>query len=159
MKKIILILTIVFITNAQQILQPNRNYIFSDTMVAFTEKQYNKLDSLMIDYQNIKKQNSLLEQKINILSDLDKVQKEQILNLEKRDTLNISKLDLAKQREELINEKVKLYKDLYTDISKTVDNKNKKTGFFNNTFWFGTGSVVGVATVFVCSIILNNVSK
>lgn len=159
MKNILFIITIIFTINAQQILQPNKNYTFNDTMVIFTEKQYNKLDSLITDYQTMKEENSLLEQKNDVLSLLDKAQKDQIFNLEKRDTLNINKIELYKQREELINDKAKIYKELYTDINNTVANKNKKTNFFNNTFWFGTGSAVGIITVFVCSIILGNISK
>lgn len=160
MRKMIIILFLLALNVfSQEILRPNKNYSFPDTMIVFTEKEFDKLDSLLKGFPEIKKQNNLLSEKIKIMDGIDIKQKEQIFSLEKQDTLNKVKIDLLMEREDLYNKKVEVYKGLYQDIEKELEKKNKKTKFFSNTFWFGTGTVIGVATVFICSVILNNIDN
>jgi hypothetical protein len=64
---------------------------------------------------------------------------------------------LYKGQDSLLTQKAMVYKGLVDDLQKQVTANTNKTGFFNNTFWFGTGAVVGVVVAYISSLMLQNI--
>jgi hypothetical protein len=55
-------------------------------------------------------------------------------------------------------ENVRTYSGMVSDIQKVVaKNKGSSGSFFNNTFWFGSGTIVGMAVMYLSSLIVQNI--
>ena|SRR4030042_2118928 len=153
---IILLLSLTILS--QEILETGKNYKFDKTMVLFTVEQFNKLEAAWSDDSlNIEKI-KLLQNKIEIMEQLEKELNDNIFLLERKNTLQKDKLDLSIDRDSLVNKKVLIYKDLYEETDKELKKRMGKSGFFNNTFWFGIGTVIGIGLTYLGSEIVSNVN-
>jgi hypothetical protein len=158
MDKILMFVALIFFSAfSQTMLYPNKPYTPKDTLVGFTVKQFNKLDSLLADSVRYQKQISLLKVESKISDSLEGAYKIQLSNSNSQIQLFQTEKILYKGQDSLLTQKALIYKGLVDDLQKQVDANSKKTGFFNNTFWFGTGAVVGVVVAYLSSIMLHNI--
>jgi cell division septal protein FtsQ len=152
MDKIIVFLAILsFSASSQVVIYPNKPYAPKDTVIALTIKQFDKLDSMLADTARYQKQIGLLTIKSKIMDSLDATYKSQILNNNSQIQLFQTEKLLYKGQDSLLTQKVAVYQGLVTDLQKQVKAEADKTGFFTDTFWFGTGAVAGVLAVYIGS--------
>jgi len=156
-KIIVLIALLSFGGFSQTVLYPNKPFTPKDTVIAFTTKQFNKLDSMLADTIQYQKQIGLLTIKSKIMDSLNTVYKSQILNANSQIQLFQAEKLLYKGQDSLLTQKALVYKGLVDDLQKQVTTNTNKTGFFNNSFWFGFGAVIGVAMAYVSSLMLHNI--
>jgi len=139
------------------ILKPNQAYTPKETRICLTEIQFNKLDSLLADTLLYQKQISLLIKKQKISDSLELAYQTQLQN---RDAL-VHDLQLKDSlliyQDSLYVKKAEIYKGLSDDLQKSIGQKSSGAGFFNNTFWFGTGVLVGTAAVYLSSMVLQHI--
>jgi CRISPR/Cas system-associated protein endoribonuclease Cas2 len=140
-----------------QILKPNQTFTAKDTSVVLTAKQFNKLDSLLGDTLRYQKHISLLNTQAKVSDSLEGAYRKELQNDNTQIQLFQIKETLYKGQDSLLTQKAQVYKDLVTDLQKQAGTTAKGAGFFNNSFWFGTGALVGVVAVYVSSIILHNI--
>jgi hypothetical protein len=159
MAKIIVLLAVLsFNVFSQTVLYPNKPYTPKDTTIGFTVKQFNKLDSMLADTARYQKQIGLLTLKSKIMDSLDVTYKNQILNNNSQIQLFQTERLLYKGQDSLLVQKATtVYQGLVTDLQKQVTANANKTGFFNDTFWFGSGALVGVIMAYISSLMLHNI--
>ena len=158
MVKIIVWLAILsFSVSSQTVIYPNKPYTPKDTTIGFTVKQFNKLDSMLADTARYQKQIGLLTLKSKIMDSLDVTYKNQILNNNSQIQLFQTERLLYKGQDSLLVQKATVYQGLVTDLQKQVTANANKTGFFNDTFWFGSGALVGVIMAYISSLMLHNI--
>lgn len=158
MVKIFVLLAVLsFSVFSQTVIYPNKPYTSKDTTIGFTVKQFNKLDSMLADTARYQKQIGLLILKSKIMDSLDATYKSQILNNNSQIQLFQTEKILYKGQDSLLTQKVAVYQGLVTDLQKQVKTEADKTGFFTDTFWFGSGAVVGVVMAYISSLMLHNI--
>lgn len=150
-------LLLVSVAFSQDVIKANKQYTPKEDMVVLTEQQFNKLDSLLGDTLRYQKKVELLQFDVSKTDSINKKLESQLINLQEQIKGYVAKDSLSVLRMGLYEEKSNVYKGLFVDMQKQLDKSKGKTGFFNNTFWFGTGVVVGGATLFVGSLIVHNV--
>jgi len=159
MNKIFLIGLMITAVSAQDILiiNPSQPTTFKEKRVCLTENQFVKLDSMLADTARYQKQIGLLKQGAATSDQLVKEYQAQINDKQKTLQLLMAKDSLRILNQSLCDQKIDIYKKFSSDLQKDLKKEQKGTGFFNNTFWFGTGTIVGVAIMYLGSLILLNV--
>jgi hypothetical protein len=162
MKKIIIFLFFVIQTFAQDngitVLKPNQSFSSKDSVIVVTLTRWAKIDSAVRTYQNQitnYQKDSVVYSKGLALS--DSIQKKLIL-VQQKNNLLMTKDTIRIAIDTLLNENIRTYQAVIKDLQNTLTkDKGSSGGFFNNTFWFGTGAVVGVAVVYISSEILKSI--
>ena len=157
MRLLIIVIAVVFTVNAQQILDASKNYKFTESMVVFTVKEFEKIEAAWTDDSLNVEKVKLLQQKVEIVESTNVELNNRIFLLDSKIVLQQGRLDLSVDRNILLNKKIIVYKDLFNDTDKELQKRRGKLGFFNNTFWFGFGTVVGVGIMYLSSEIVSNV--
>ena len=156
MKWLIGIFLLVSIIYGQDLLESNKSYKFDSAMVVLSVSKFNVLDSLLKESDLLREKNKLYKNRKIVTDSLEKESEFKIENLNLQVELLNNKATLFQEREDLINEKVVVYKTLFEDTQKAFYKKKGKRISSNKSFWFGLGTVVGVVAVYVSSATLNN---
>jgi len=157
MRVMIIVIAIVFTVYSQQILDAGKNYKFAEPMVAFTVEEFEKIEVAWTDDSLNVEKVKLLQQKVEIVEKTNFELNNRIFLLDRKVILQQGKLDLGVDRDILLNKKIIVYKDLFNETDKELQKRRGKLGFFNNTFWFGFGTVVGIGVMYLSSEIVSNV--
>jgi hypothetical protein len=161
--KTILSLLFVFsvLASAQEIivLTPNKSFTAKDTTIIMTLPRFNRIDSVVslykrqiADYQK----DSVVYAKGMTLS--DSIQ-HKLIAVQQKNDLIVARDSLYMGVDSLLRENIKTYQGVIKDLQNTVtkENKSSANGFFNDTFWFGTGAVVGVVVMYVSAQVLKSI--
>jgi hypothetical protein len=160
MKTLLLLCLIVFQICAQEItvLKPNQTFSSKDSSIVMTIPRFNKIDSIISVYKrqvSDYQKDSILCYKETCLS--DSLQKKLIL-VKQENVLVMAKDTLRMAIDSMLIENTKTYQSVIKDLQNTVaKDKGSSDGFFNNTFWFGTGAIVGVAVMYLSAEIVKNI--
>jgi hypothetical protein len=157
MKMWIFVLFVSMTVYSQQILTAGKNYKFTAPMVVFTVEEFEKMEAAWSDDSLNVEKIRLLQAKVEVMDSTEKALDDRVFLLDRQIVLQKGKLDLSVEREGLFDQKIKIYKGLYEDTDKALQRVRGKSGFFNNTFWFGFGTVTGVGLTYLGSKIVKNV--
>jgi len=139
------------------ILAPNQQFSSKDSVAIVTLPRLARIDSVVRVYQTRVadyQKDSVACFKGMALS--DSLQKKLQLVMQKN-ALLMTKDSIRVSVDSLLVQKSRIYQGVVEDLQNTVNkNKNSSDGFFNNTFWFFSGTAVGVALTFIASEILHN---
>jgi hypothetical protein len=155
----ILMLSLVMPAFSQDItiLKPAQSYSSKDTMIVMTVPRFNRLDSIINAYKfqisNYQKDSTLYAKNL-VLS--DSIQKMLRLEMDKN-TLLVTRDQLYLGIDSLRQKNIETYQKMVTDLQAAATKGNSTGGFFNNTFWFGTGAVVGVVAMYLSSEIVQHI--
>ena len=140
------------------ILPPKQSFTSKDSVAIVTLPRLNRIDSVVKVYQARivgYQKDSVVYAKGMALS--DSVTKKLLL-VQQKDNLLMTKDTLLLGVDSLLRVNIKTYQGVVNDLQNTVSkNKGSSGGFFNDTWWFGFGAVVGVAVVYISSEILNHI--
>jgi hypothetical protein len=140
------------------ILKPNQSFSSKDSVAIVTLPRLVRIDSVVKAYQAkiaAYQKDSVVYVKGMALS--DSITKKLLL-VQQKDNLLVAKDSLLLGVDSLLKVNIKIYQGVVTDLQNTVGkDKGSSGGFFNNTFWFGTGAIVGVIVVYISSEILNHI--
>jgi len=143
-----------------RVLPPGVPYTPQDTAVAMTRQKFGdlslKLKTLLADSALYQKQISLLTKNLAISDSLEKTYAHQLQNRNDLVSTLQMKDSMLVARDSLYMKKAEIYKGLVEDLQAGIE-KNKEPGFMTNTFWFGTGAIVGATVVYLSSLIVQHI--
>lgn len=130
--------------------------LYDSTHNVFTAKQVRKIDSLLKDADAAKLKYSLVQEQLKLSIEIEDSLKTQILILNAKNGLLDEKISFLYQNDSLVKDEASTYRKLYLDVNAALDREKDRSS--KGTLWFAAGSISGVAVIYLCSLILNNVS-
>jgi hypothetical protein len=140
------------------VLKPGQSFSAKDSALVLTIPRFNKMDSVIkasqkqiADY----KKDSVAYFTLRLVLDstsnkLQLVQQKSVL-LATKDSVLVG-------IDSLMAENVRTYQSMVSDLQEAASkNKASSGGFFSDTFWFGSGTVVGIVVMYLGSLIVHNV--
>lgn len=154
MKLLAAIMLMASLSFSQQILKPRLSYTFDSTMVAYTEQQFRKNETLLDSLDLYRLKNKSLTQQLAITRQIEDSLKVALVNQMSKSLLLQNKIDLMSANDSLRMVEVNAYKGLFTETNKTLIRERGRIG--NGTFWYVMGFLSGAATIYVSSVVLHN---
>jgi hypothetical protein len=161
MRNIVSFLILLFIINgySQEVLRKGETYTADSTSIIMSEKQFVKMDSLLIEGEKNQREKELYKKRAAISDSVENGLKLQLDNLGGQVFLLEKRIELNADKDTLRQEQLRIKDDIIVDLEKDLNRYRGKKGFSNNFLWFGSGTIVGALTIYLSSVILSNISN